>query len=109
MACGERIERDTRVWTWCKKWGVPYPCRKIKKKIWYSYAFHQLRYVPSTFPFWQKREGCCERVLYKWKKYVWWNTPKPYGWTYHDPPVIIEFKNNPESGGQCPPREGVIG
>ena len=101
MACGERIERQTRVWTWCKKWGIPYPCRRTETRIFYGYLFYQTRYVPSWFPFWQKREGCCELVIYEWKRAVAWNTPKPSGWTYHNPPIAMEFNSKLDTNGAC--------
>jgi hypothetical protein len=107
MSCAERVETKTRVWTWCSGWwGIPYPCRQIVTEFWYQYEFHQTRYVPSSFPFWEKREGCCDRVVYKWKRFVWWNTPKPFGWTYHDIPVVRLFRNQLETNGDCPLRPG---
>ncbi len=57
MSCEERVETKTRVWGWCSGWpGIPYPCRKIKTELWYQYEFHQTRYVPSWFPFWEKKK-----------------------------------------------------
>ncbi|CAM3818641.1 hypothetical protein [Rheinheimera salexigens] len=107
MSCAERVETQKRVWTWCKKWGIPYPCRRVRTQTSYQYEFHQTRYVPSWFPFWEKQEGCCERVVYEWKRAVWWNTPKPYDWVYHDPSVIKNFQNQLDTNGVCPPREGA--
>ena len=65
MSCAERVETQGRVWAWCRGWmGMPYPCRRIRTEVWFQYEFHQTRYVPSWFPFWEKREGCCEDVVY---------------------------------------------
>lgn len=101
MACGERIEQETRSWGWCRKWGIPYPCRKVTIKTRYQYVFTATRYVPSIFPFWQKRQGCCEGTAYEWKKYVFWNSPKPYNWTNHEPGVVLTFSSKLGSKGPC--------
>lgn len=100
MVCGEKIEQEDRRWGWCRgKWGVPYPCRKVSVRTRYQYLFTATRYVPSIFPFWQKRQGCCEGIAYEWKRYVVWNTPKPYGWT--DQPVELTFASKLTSKGRC--------
>jgi len=110
MSCAERVETKTRVWTWCKGWwDIPYPCRRVRTETWYQYEFHQTRYVPSWFPFWEKREGCCEQIVYEWWKGVWWNTQTPYGWNYHNPPIVKRFRKKLETNGACPPREGAGG
>lgn len=109
MSCAVSVETKTRVWTWCKKWGVPYPCRRIKTENWYQYEFHQTRNVPSWFPFWERKEGCCERIVYEWWRGVWWNTPKPYGWVYHNPPIVKLFRTKLDTNGACPSREGAAG
>lgn len=109
MSCGEREETKVKEWTWCKKWGIPYPCRRTRTKVRFLYEFHQTRYVPSFFPFWEKREGCCENVVYGWKRYVWWNSPKPFDWNYHDVPVTLSFSKRLDAQGACPPRPGSGG
>ena len=101
MACGERVEQQIRYWGWCRKWKIPYPCRKTKLGIAYQYAFSALRYVPSIVPFWQKRQGCCEGTAYEWKRYVLWNTPKAYDWVPQSPPVVMTFSSRPGSKGAC--------
>ena len=108
MACEQRIERQQRVWTWCRGWlGIPYPCRRLRTRIWYHYDFSQTRYVPSWFPFWQIREGCCDGVIYRWIRRVWWNTPKPTNWSYVE--LALEFSYKLERRGACPPRhEGEV-
>ena len=104
MACAERVETKTKVWAWCSGWlGIPYPCRKTKTELWYQYEFHQTRNVPSWFPFWEIKEGCCENIVYEWRKFVLWNSPKPTGWINHDVPVIKLFRNKLESNGACQP------
>jgi len=107
MSCPEREQMSDREWTWCRGWlGIPYPCRRTVTKTWFLYEFHQTRYVTSIFPFWQLREGCCENLAYEWKRWVWWNTPKPTDWTFHDPPITLSFRNPLDSTGACPPRPG---
>lgn len=27
------VETQVRVWGWCKKWGIPYPCRKVRTRF----------------------------------------------------------------------------
>lgn len=102
MSCAERIETQVKVLAWCSGWfGIPYPCRQIKTELWFQYYFDQTRYVPSWFPFWEKREGCCEGIVYRWEKYVYWNSPKPYGWSYHNPPITMLFRHRLEQNGPC--------
>ncbi len=102
MSCAEQENTRVRRWTWCRKWGIPYPCRRTVTEVWFRYDFSQTRYVPSWFPFWVKREGCCNNVLHGWRYRVWWNSPKPYGWSYI--PESKSFRNRLDPKGACPPR-----
>ena len=102
MACEIPVQTETKVWGWCKKWGVPYPCRKTETKTFFQYDFTQTRYVPFWFPFREIREGCCGGLVYRWSRRVWWSTPKPSDWVFL--PYSRLFSSLLEKRGACPPR-----
>ena len=105
MSCGERVPgHKTTTWGWCRKWGVPYPCRKVVEAVGYRYTFSALREVPSFNKFVRKREGCCEGRAYAWQQTVLWNTPKPYGWVTRNPPVEMIFDEPLDDKGACAER-----
>jgi len=73
MTCGERVQITESYWTWCKKWGIPYPCRKTRTTTKYRYDFLPWR-SRVTWPFRCKYEGCCGAYLYKWSYGCWRGT-----------------------------------
>jgi len=99
MACGEEVTVETRYWGWCRKWGVPYPCRKTKLSIRYRYEFTPWR-PRITWPFRCRHEGCCGDNLYSWTRWCWRGTGN--GAWNELTPRVEHFKKRLYPTGKCP-------
>jgi hypothetical protein len=99
MACGEEVEVEERYWTWCRKWGVPYRCRKTRTTTKYRYDFRPTRTRVAP-PFRCRWEGCCGNRLYKWSHWCRWGTGNSAWDQFHT--VTRYFKSPLNSSGDCP-------
>lgn len=57
-------------WTWCRKWGVPYPCRKKRTVVRWCYTFRVWR--RNLFGPLEYNIACENNFEYTWKKWTWY-------------------------------------
>ncbi len=105
MACGEQINVIQSYWTWCRKWGIPYPCRKRRTVIRYRYEFIPWRSI-LTWPFRCKYEGCCGSFLYRWSHWCWFGTVTS-GWNQFGS-LTQNFDAIQTPVGDCPFNSDVV-
>jgi hypothetical protein len=90
-----------RYWGWCRKWGIPYPCRKTRTVTKWCYDFSYLtvdyHYVYTNYV------GCELNQLYPWRQWEL-NLSGDVFTLYF---VTRCFDNQKTSSGPCSPE--VIG
>ncbi len=99
MACAEETQVTERYWTWCKKWKIPYPCRKRRTVTKYRYDFLPWR-KRWTFPFRCKYQGCCGASLYEWTVWCLKGTGNS-SWNQFDAKTAY-FNSIQSPKGDCP-------
>ena len=103
MACGEKTEVEEKYWTWCRKWKIPYPCRKSRTVTKYRYDFMPTR-TRVTWPFRCRYEGCCGASLYGWTHWCWRGTGNG-PWDHFN--TITRYFNDVQYPiGECPFTDG---
>lgn len=63
------VQREVteRYWTWCRKWGIPYPCRKTRTVVKWCYAFSYL--TVDYHGVYTNYVGCEFNDLYSWRQW----------------------------------------
>jgi hypothetical protein len=99
---GYQTEVQEKYWGWCKKWGIPYPCRKTRTVTrWcYDFSFLNASYSGIYTDYW----GCEFNNRYAWRKWEFTGRFEDLALYF----VTLCFKNQRELEGECSTTSALV-